>query len=184
MVTKVMRHNLRKMVFAAVLFAWLPLSNGSAYATPQSISNDKELSVALKNAKTSDDHRRIAAYYEEKAKKLQQKEKEEQDLADYFATHPSMYGKIYPTPYQNHKGLADYYHRASGIALQKAKEHRETAESLSPASHGREAEPGRNVRPPANEDQGPQISNAIKPPLWDLEYPQWQQPCGAKLAAS
>jgi cAMP phosphodiesterase len=122
-------------LFAAVFPVCLPLGNGSAHAAPQAISNDKELNVALKNAKTSDDHRRIAAYYEEKAQELQQKEKEEQELADYFATHPSMYGKIYPTPYQNHKGLADYYHCAAGIALQRAKEHQHAAESLSPASH-------------------------------------------------
>jgi hypothetical protein len=134
MLTKGFHENLRNALFAAVFLVCLPLGNGSAHAAPQAISNDKELSVALKNAKTSDDHRRIAAYYEEKAQKLQQKEKEEQDLADYFATHPSMYGKIYPTPYQNHKGLADYYHRAAGIALQKAKEHQHAAESLSPAS--------------------------------------------------
>ena len=135
MLRKGLHQNLRNALFATVFLVCLPLSNGSALAAPQAISNDKELSVALKNAKTSDDHRRIAAYYEEKAQKLRQKEKEEQDLADYFATHPSMYGKIYPTPYQNHKGLADYYHRAAGIALQKAKEHLHAAESLSPASH-------------------------------------------------
>jgi len=140
MVAKIIYHNFRNVVFGAVFLACLLLDSSSAYAAPQSISNDKELSVALKNAKTSDDHRRIAAYYEQKAQKLQQKEKEEQDMADYFATHPSMYGKIYPTPHLNHKGLADYYHRAAGITLQKAKEHREIAESLSPASHGVEAD--------------------------------------------
>jgi hypothetical protein len=134
MLTKGFHENLRNALFAAVFLVCLPLDSGSAHAAPQAISNDKELSVALKNAKTPDDHRRIAAYYEEKAQKLQQKEKEEHELADYFATHPSMYGKIYPTPYQNHKGLADYYHRAAGIALQKAKEHQHAAESLSPAS--------------------------------------------------
>jgi hypothetical protein len=162
MLTKGIQQNLRNTMFAAVLFAWLPLGDSSAYAAPQSISNDKELSVALKNAKTSDDHRRIATYYEEKAQKLQQKEKEEQDLTDYFATHPSMYGKIYPTPYQNHKGLADYYHRAADIASQKAKEHRQTAESLAPASHGRGADPGRKDRPSTDDVAGPQISREMK----------------------
>jgi len=135
MLTKGSHQNLTNALFAAVFLVCLPLDNVSAYATPQAISNDKQLSVALKNAKTSDDHRRIAAYYQDKAQKLQQKEKEEQDLADYFATHPSMYGKIYPTPYVNHKGLADYYRRAAGIAMQKAKEHQHAAESPSPNSH-------------------------------------------------
>jgi hypothetical protein len=31
-----------------------------------------------------------------------------------------MYGKQYPTPYENHKGLADYYHLAGTQALEKA----------------------------------------------------------------
>ena len=135
MLTKGFYQDLRNALFAAVFLVCWPLGSGSAHAAPQAISNDKELGVALKNAKTSDDQRRIAAYYEEKARKLQQKEKEEQDLADWFATHPSMYGKIYPTPYENHKGLADYYRCAARIALQKAKEHRETAESPSSVSH-------------------------------------------------
>ncbi|HKN24934.1 MAG TPA: hypothetical protein VJX72_08820 [Candidatus Acidoferrum sp.] len=169
MLTKGFQQNLRNTLFAAVLFAWLPLGNSSAYAAPQSISNDKELGVALKNAKSSGDHRRIATYYEEKAQKLLQKEKEEQDLADYFATHPSMYGKIYPTPYQNHKGLADYYHRAADIASQKAKEHRQTAESLSPASHGQGGDPGRNDRPSTDDVAGPQISREMKPACGTLE---------------
>lgn len=135
MLTKGFHQNLRNALFAAVFLVCLPLGSAFAHAAPQAISDDKELRLALKNAKTSDDHRRIAAYYEEKAQKLQQKEKEEQNLADYFATHPSMYGKIYPTPYQNHKGLAEYCHRAAGIALQKAKEHQDATESLPPTSH-------------------------------------------------
>jgi len=136
MVTKIVRNYFSRVVFGAAFISGLLLGSGSVYSAPQSISNDKELGLALKNAKTPDDHRRIAVYYEEKAQKLQQKEKEEQDLANYFAAHPSMYGKMYPTPYQNHKNLADYYHRAANIALQKAKEHRETSDSLLPSSRG------------------------------------------------
>jgi len=93
------------------------------------------LSAALKNVETAGDHRRIAAYYQQKAQKLQDKEKQEQELADYFAAHPSMYGKRYPTPYQNHKWVADYYHRAASEALQKATQHQEAAESLSTTAH-------------------------------------------------
>jgi len=135
MLTKGLHMNDRKAMFAAVFLLCIPLGNVSAHAAPQAISNEKELSVTLKNAKTPGEHRRIAAYYEERAQILQHKEKEEQDLAEYFAVHPSMYGKIYPTPYQNHKWRADNYHREASVALQKAKEHRETAESLPSASH-------------------------------------------------
>jgi len=141
--------------------ACLALGNSTTYATPQPISNDKELSVALKNAKTPDDHRLIAAHHEEKARKLQQKEKEELDMAEHFATHPSMYGKIYPTPFQNHKNLADYSRCAASIELEKAEEHRATAESLAPASNAPEA-PRRNVRPQAD-DAGLQVTIEFAP---------------------
>lgn len=126
---------IRKGIFVMGLFAFLSFGSGSALAAQQSISSDKELSTALKNAKTPDDHRRIAVYYQEKAQKLQAKEKEEKGLADYFATHPSMYGKQYPTPYENHKWRAENFHREATEALQKASQQQEAAESLSAPSH-------------------------------------------------
>ena len=129
------QQRLPKAMFATALFAFLSFGGSSAFAAPQSVSSDKELSAALKNVKTADDHRHIAAYYQQKAQKLQDKEKQEQQLADYFAAHPSMYGKQYPTAYQNHKGLSDYYHRAATEALKKATQHQEAAESLTTTSH-------------------------------------------------
>ena len=65
----------------------------------------------------------------------------------YFARRSNIYGKIYPTPIQNHKNLANYYHRAASIALQKTKEHRDTPESLAAASHGSEAKEATESRP-------------------------------------
>lgn len=126
---------MRKAIFAVGVFAFLSFGSASAAAAQQSISNEKELNSALKSARTPDDHRRIASYYQEKARKLQAKEKEEKDLADYFATHPSMYGKQYPTPYDNHKWRAENYHREATEALQKASQQEEAAESLSVPAH-------------------------------------------------
>src|SRR5882762_7206373 len=82
------QQRLPKAMFATALFAFLSFGGSSAFAAPQSVSSDKELSAALKNVKTADDHRHIAAYYQQKAQKLQDKEKREQQLADYFAAHP------------------------------------------------------------------------------------------------
>ncbi len=135
MPTKGFRQNDSTALFAAVFLLCLLLGNVSAHAAPQAISNDKELSTALKSAKTPDDHRRIAAYYQEKAQKLQAKEKEEKELADYFATHPSIYGKQYPTPYENHKWRTENYHREASDALREASQQEEAAESLSAPSH-------------------------------------------------
>ncbi|MCU1315357.1 MAG: hypothetical protein JWN63_679 [Candidatus Acidoferrum typicum] len=109
-----------KLQFAMILFSSFAFFSSSLSAAPQTIVNKKDLDAALKTAKTSEDHQRIATYYQEQAKKLQTKEKEERDLANYYLTHPSMYGKQYPTPYENHKGLADYYHLAGTQALEKA----------------------------------------------------------------
>ncbi len=126
---------MRKEMFFMGLFVLLSFGSGSTLAAQQSISSEKELSAALKNAKTPDDHRRIAVYYQEKAQRLQAKEKEEKDLSDYFATHPSMYGKQYPTPYENHKWRAENYHREASEALQQASQQQEAAESLSAPAH-------------------------------------------------
>ena len=119
----------KKMQFAMILFAGLACFSGSLSAATGTIENKRDLEVALKTAKTSEDHQRIAAYYQEQAKKLQAKEKEERDLANYYLTHPSMYGKIYPTPYVNHKGLADYYHQAEAQAQEKADQQVKMAEA-------------------------------------------------------
>jgi hypothetical protein len=83
----------KKMQFAMILFACLACFSESLSAAPETIVNRKDLKVALKTAKTSEDHQRIANYYQEQAKKLQVKEKEERDSANYYLTHPSMYGK-------------------------------------------------------------------------------------------
>ena len=117
------------------LFALLSFGSGSILAAQKPISNDKELSTALKSARTPEDHRRIAGYYQEKAQKLQAKEKEERALADYFAAHPSMYGKQYPTPYENHKWRAENYHREAEEALQKASQQQDSVGSVSAPSH-------------------------------------------------
>ena len=111
---------LKKMQFAMILFLCFVCFSNSLSAAPRTIVSKHDLDVALKTAKTSEDHEVIAAYYQEQAKKLQIREKEERDLANYYLTHPSMYGKQYPTPYQNHKGLADYYHQAAARAIEKA----------------------------------------------------------------
>src|SRR6266851_9615604 len=117
-----------KMKFAMILFVCLACFSDSLAAASRTIASKKDLVVALKTAKTSEDHKRIADYYQEQAKKLGAKEKEERDLGNYYLTHPSMYGKQYPTPYENHKGLADYYHQAGAQALEKADQQLKMAE--------------------------------------------------------
>jgi hypothetical protein len=124
-----------KKQFTKILLACLcGCFSSSIYAAPQAIANKKDLKIALKTAKTLEDHQRIAAYYQGQAQKLQEKEKEEQGLADYFLAHPSMYGKIYPTPYQNHKGQAEYYRQAASEASEKAEQQQKMAKEVQSAT--------------------------------------------------
>jgi hypothetical protein len=116
---------------ATILFVALcGCFSGSVYAAPRAIANKKDLDVALKTAKTADDHQQIAAYYQQQAQKLQNKGKEEQELADYFQTLPGVYNKQYPTPYENHKWRADHYRQAASQALEKAGQHMAMAKEL------------------------------------------------------
>jgi hypothetical protein len=110
----------RAAIFATILIApQCSYFGGPVSAAPQAIASKKDLNAALKSARTPDDHKRIASYYKEQAEKLQSKEKEERELANYYFSHPTL-GKQYPTPYQNHKGLADYYQLRASEAAEKA----------------------------------------------------------------
>ena len=127
MFTKIIRQEVAIKVLKVALFGSLSLCAGfAAVAQQKPISNNRELNAALKTAKTAEDHRRIADYYQSKAQTLLKKEKEERELANYYATHPSMYGKLYPTPYDNHKWRADSYQREANEAMKKASEQQES----------------------------------------------------------
>ena len=125
-----------KIQFSMILFVCLSgFFSSAVLAWPQAITSRKDLNVALKTARSLEDHQRIAAYYQEQAQRLQKKAKEEQELADYFLAHPSLYGKVYPTPYQNHKWRADNYCQAANEASAKA------GKQLKLAGEGRAARP-------------------------------------------
>jgi hypothetical protein len=125
-----------KIQFSMILLVCLSgFFSSAVLAGPQAITNRRDLNAALKTAKSKEDHQRIAAYYQEQAQRLQKKAKEEQELADYFLAHPSMYGKVYPTPYQNHKWRADNYYQAANTASEKA------GKQLKLAGEGRAARP-------------------------------------------
>jgi len=94
---------------------------------PQVIASKRELRSPLNTARTPEDCRRIAAYFQEEANHIREKAKQEQDTATYYLEHPNNYPKKYPTPYQNAKQLADYYQWAADQTLAKAEKHSELA---------------------------------------------------------
>src|SRR6266480_229528 len=110
----------KKIQFAMIVFACLACFSESLSAAPETIVNKKDLKVARKTAKTSEDHQRIANYYQEQAKKLQVKErkgKEERDWRITVSRTPACTASNIRHPV-NHKGLADYTTR---LGLRRSK---------------------------------------------------------------
>jgi glycerol-3-phosphate dehydrogenase len=110
------------MLTKTMLLSVMLLCAGISWSLPipQAITNKTELAAALKNARTPEDHRRLAAYYQEQARQFLDKTKKEQDLADYYSKHAINYPAKYPTRYQSAKHLADYYQWQSNQVLAKA----------------------------------------------------------------
>ena len=94
---------------------------------PQASANKEELKSALKTARTLEDHRRIAAYFQEEAKHLGEQAKQEQELANYYREHAMNYPKKYPTPYEINNQLADYHRWQADQDLAKAAKQLELA---------------------------------------------------------
>jgi len=120
--------NLTFRMFVTVMLVYAGIA--WSLPVPQAIANKKELRSALKTARTPEDHRRIAVYYEEQAKQFKQQASREQELADYYQAHAMNYPKKYPTPYQNAKQLGGYYPLASDQALAEAAKRLEQAKEL------------------------------------------------------
>lgn len=86
----------------------------------------KDLKALIANAKTPEDHHRIAAYYRSEAESLTLKQREhEEDLAEYYRSS-SHYSSKYPTMGDHCRQLAGYY----GLAARKAQALAEMHEEL------------------------------------------------------
>lgn len=109
---------LMKMSCLLLLCLWWSASALSFGGSPQLAINKKNLKNAIANAKTAEDHERLAAYYQQQAKHLEEKAKQAEELADYYKH--AWFPPKYPTPYERVKGLAEYYHWAARKDLTKA----------------------------------------------------------------
>jgi len=97
-----------------------------------SILSTKELKQLITSAKTSEDHFRIAAYYEEEAKRLQGKKTEHVDMADEYDKNPQRYPSKLSLG-EHCRNLAGYYGLAAQKALEIAGVHKQMAQQLEPA---------------------------------------------------
>jgi hypothetical protein len=122
-----------KTALAALVVASAPLLLG---AEPQGSLGEplsaKEVRKAEKNARTSEDHLRLAAWYQLQARQAQNKLSEEEDLiAYYWAQKPEMVTRTkVPNPYWNAQALARTYREEFDRATKLAAAHRKMAESL------------------------------------------------------
>jgi hypothetical protein len=113
-----------------VVICLICLAAGLKLQVAQAITNRKTLWAAWINAKSPEDHIRLAAYYQAKAERLRAKQKHEEELAEYYLKHAMSYSKKYPTPYQNASHLAEYYRLAAEDAQATADGNTKVAQEI------------------------------------------------------
>lgn len=89
----------------------------------------KELKELIATAKSAEDHRRIAAYYQEEATKLKEKKKEHTEMGAEYDRNPQRYPSKLALG-QHCRNLARYYGLAEQNALELAGMHEEMAKQL------------------------------------------------------
>lgn len=89
----------------------------------------KELKMLIANARTPEDHRRIAAYYRAEEGQLRAKQREhEVELAEYLKNPSSHPVPKWPTMDQHCRQLIFYYNKAAQKAFAMADLHEKMAE--------------------------------------------------------
>lgn len=89
----------------------------------------RELKQLIATAKSPEDHRRIAAYYEEEARELDEKKKEHIEMGAEYDRDPQRYPSKLGLG-QHCRNLAGYYGLAEQKALELAGVHEEMAKQL------------------------------------------------------
>ena len=95
----------------------------------QASSTKTELKQLIATAKSPQDHRRIAAYYQEEAKRLDDKKKEHTEMGAEYDRNPQRYPSKLGLG-QHCRNLAGYYGLAEQKALELAGMHEEMAKQL------------------------------------------------------
>jgi hypothetical protein len=103
-------------------------------ADPPSSSGEpltaKEVRRAEKEARTADDHLRLASYYEYQARLKQAELTEQEQLVDYWGKTSMATRTKIPNPYWNAQALARLYREQLMKLTKLAAKHRKTAEAL------------------------------------------------------
>jgi hypothetical protein len=115
-------------IILALLFV-VRASGGSPSGEPLSA---KEVRKAEKEARTADDHLRLAEYYEYAARAKQAELAEQEQLANYWGRTSMATRTKIPNPYWNAQALARLYREQLKTLTKRAAEHRRIAESFQP----------------------------------------------------
>jgi hypothetical protein len=123
-------HILFKIALALLFVA------GARGADPASASGEplsaKDVRRAEKEARTADDHLRLASYYEYAARSKQAELAEQEQLVNYWGQTSMATRTKIPNPYWNAQALARLYREQLKSLTKRAAEHRKMAESLQP----------------------------------------------------
>lgn len=117
----------------AIALGTFPASGNSQTATVQQAQrlNKKELRVLIANARSPEEHERIATYYRAEAERLTAMQRDhEEELAAYLKNPSSHPSPKWPTLDQHCRQLAYYYGKAAEKALALADLHDRMATAI------------------------------------------------------
>lgn len=123
----------RAVAAVAVAVGIFPTSGNSQKATAQQEQklSKKELRGLIANARSPEDHERIATYYRAKAERLTAMQRDhEEELAAYLKNPSSHPSPKWPTLDQHCRQLAYYYGKAAEKALALANLHDRMATAI------------------------------------------------------
>ena len=115
---------------AQVATGMAPASGSAQAATEQRTQkpSKKKLKTLIANARTPEDHERIAAYYRAEGEQLKAKQREhEEELAEYLKNPSSHPVPKWPTMDQHCRQLIFYYSKAAQKAFELADLHDQMA---------------------------------------------------------
>ena len=124
-----MRHYLLATAFAVLVSAG-GITAAQAAEPAQPALAKKELKSAIANAKTPEDHQRIAAYYKKEADRMLAQAKEHDELAAVYAQTGNVYASKHPMSgltVEHCKYFAEATRKAGQELLEMAKLHEEMA---------------------------------------------------------
>lgn len=121
-----------KTALAVLFVASVPLHLGAEIqGSPNAMLTAGEVGKAEREARTADDHLRVAAWYRANASETLDKLTEQEHLVNYWAQQPGMVSRTkIPDPYWSAQALARLYRERLQKATKLADRHQQMAESL------------------------------------------------------